>query len=80
MSSSLRIKQEHTEDKVKKEQVKEEPIEKEAIKMEIDSSSLTDTVSKKHAGILLESVVKKLIDDEFIKDTFSFGGTKYLVT
>lgn len=78
VSSSLRIKQEH-KDNVKKEEVKEEPDTEGPIKMEIDPSSLTDTVSKKHAGALLDSVVKKLIDDDFIKDTISFGGTKYLV-
>ncbi len=97
VSSSFRIKQESKEDIKKEfkvepsEEIKKEPMEDlkdehkeeqmDETPMEIDSSSLTDTASKKHAGVLLESVIKKLIEDDFINgnDTFSFGETAYSV-
>lgn len=80
MSSSLRIKQEYDVKTEPIPELKTEPeIVTEETKLEVDPSSLTDSVSKRHASILLEKVVFKLTEIGFLTDAFSFGGTKYTV-
>jgi DNA polymerase/3'-5' exonuclease PolX len=76
-SAITRIKQEATIKEETAIAVVEQPERDKKADSELDPHSLVDSINKKHAAILLDKVVAKLIGTQFLTDTFSFGGTKY---